>query len=107
MLVLALLRKWFQRRAARRPAFRGLKRKQIPADSQTMPTLCYGIQRNRLRFVERSDRKTTQLDNVANRSERDGEISGEGPNVGPLADDRLADDAAETMLAALRFRDTM
>ena len=41
---------------------RGLDRKQIPRINQIMPTLRYGIQRNRLRFAERSDRKTAQLD---------------------------------------------
>ncbi len=61
-----------------------------PEVNQIMPTPCYRIQRNRLRFAERSDRKPTQLDNVANRSERDGEIAGKGPDVRPLADDCLA-----------------
>ena len=54
---------------------RSLERKQIPRSNQTMPTLRHGIQRNRLRFAERSDRKTTQLGNVANGPEPDSEIT--------------------------------
>ena len=69
---------------------RGLDRKQIPRINQTMPTLRYGSQRNRLRFGERSDRKPTQLGDVANRSECHSEIAGKCPYVRALADDCLA-----------------
>src|SRR5438105_10966149 len=49
---------------------RGLDRKKTSRVDQTMPTLRYGIQRNRVRFAESSDGKTTQLGNVTHRSER-------------------------------------
>src|SRR6516162_343205 len=69
---------------------RGLDWKQILRSSQTMHTLDYGIQRNRLRFGESSDRETPQLGDVAERSECDAEIAGEGPDIGTLADESLA-----------------
>ena len=89
------------RQSQRRDAVqRSLDRKEMPPVSRYMRSLRHRIQCERLVFREAADREATQLSDMSERAERRPQVTGECPDVSPLANERFA-----VRMVAVRYPD--